>query len=151
MELTNYWIEHKKAQHNKFIPSSFVHLEEKRPCDNIDETWRRIIPVVTELRNSKTTDFYKQSSVDLATLAASIFVSMVPDEILQHKRLIDFDIQVDDSVEIVFKGRQQVRVNLMLESLKTQEEAFLFYQRDGLPTQTNGYMSEIVEILKQIL
>ena len=84
-------------------------------------------------------------------MAASVFISLMPDSILEMKRLIDFDVELDESVEFIFQGRQKVRVNLMLKSMQTKEEAFILYQRNDRLTQSNGYMAEVVEILKRVL
>ena len=130
---------------------TFVNMKDEYIDNDIDESWRRVMPVVRELRDSEYADTYTQNSIDSATMAAARFVSKMPDRIMALKGLIDFDVQMEDSVEIVFSGRQEVRVNLMLDSLDTQEEAFLFYLHDGRMTQTNGYMSDVIEILRQIL
>ena len=84
-------------------------------------------------------------------MAASLFISLIPDNLLELKSLIDFDVELDESVELVFQGRQRVRVNLMLDSMQTKEEAFVLYQRNGRLTQSNGYMVEVIELLKNIL
>lgn len=151
MNLSNYW-EAQTAQGEDngqtFQQTSMVF----RPSDlNLDGTWRRIVPLVAELRNSPTATIYQQDSVDSATMAASLFISLIPDNLLELKSLIDFDVELDESVELVFQGRQRVRVNLMLDSMQTKEEAFVLYQRNGRLTQSNGYMVEVIELLKNIL
>ncbi len=151
MNLCNYWEEQffsddKAGQSFQSIPGAFEPKDRR-----LDGTWRRIVPLVAELRNSPTCSIYKQDSVDAATMAASVFISRMPDSILEMKRLIDFDVELDESVEFIFQGRQKVRVNLMLKSMKTKEEAFILYQRNDRLTQSNGYMAEVVEILKRVL
>lgn len=151
MDLSNKWdgIE---------IPNEFVI--EATPFENlivedkskpVDDSWRRCASMLYKLRNSKYADNYTKSSVNLATTTAALFVSKLSDNILMHETMIDFDVQLDESVEISFSGRQKARVNLMLDAINTHEEAFLCYYRDGRPTQTNGYMSDIIEILNRIL
>lgn len=148
MNLSNYWetiTAHDEDEGQRFT-RAFKPSEHK-----LDGTWRHIVPLVAELRNSPTSTIYQQDSVDAATMAASRFISLMPDSIMKMKSLIDFDVELDESVEFVFQGRQHVRVNLMLDSMQTKEEAFIIYERNGRLTQSNGYMAEMVQILKDIL
>lgn len=151
MELSNFWRQLYQARANAVEPQAFVNIKDEYIDSDVDGSWRRVLPVVRELRDSEDTNTYSQKSIDSATMAAARFVSKMPDRIMTLKGLIGFDKQMEDSVEIIFSGRQEVRVNLMLDSMDTQEEAFLFYQHNGRMTQTNGYMSDIIEILRQIL
>lgn len=151
IQLSNRWRQVEESKTEPIEPHAFVNLVEDTEVSIIDESWRRVLPKVRELRNSEYANTYSQESIDSATMAAARFVSKMPDNIMAFKGLIDFDVQMEDSVEIVFSGRQEARVNLMLDSMDTQEEAFLFYQHNGRMTQTNGYMSDVIEILRQIL
>lgn len=151
MEQTNFWKKINTPNNKPASPSPFTRIVEDAVECRIDESWRRVMPVVNELRNSVSSELYEQRSIDTATIAAARFVCRMPDDLLEQKQLIDFDIQMEESVEMVFSGRQKVRVNLMLESMNTQEEAFIFYQMNGRMTQTNGYMSDVIEILKRVL
>ena len=151
MKLSNYWevptthVEDASQMTNGRFPSI-------EPLDrSFGDAWRRIVPLVSELRNSQTSSVYQQGSVDSATMAVSRFISLMPDNILELKRLIDFDVELDESVEFVFQGRQRVRVNLMLNAMHTSEEAFIVYQKNGRLTQRNGYMTEVMQILKSVL
>lgn len=151
MKLSNYW-EVPATHGDDASQMSNSRLPSIEPLyRSLDDTWRRIVPIVSELRNSQTSSIYQQGSVDSATMAASRFISLMPDNILELKRLVDFDVELDESVEFVFQGRQRVRVNLMLNATQTSEEAFIVYQRDGRLTQKNGYMAEVMEILKSVL
>lgn len=151
MELSNFWRQLYQTRSKEVESMTFVNMKDEYIGNAIDESWRRVIPVVRELRDSEYADTYPQNSIDSATMAAARFVSKMPDRLMALKGLIDFDVQMEDSVEIVFSGRQEARVNLMLDSMDSQEEAFLFYQHEGRMTQTNGYMSDVIEILRQIL
>ncbi len=84
-------------------------------------------------------------------MSVARFVSKLPDDVLTQKQLVDFDIQMEESIEFVFSGRQRVRVNLMFDAMNTYEEAFIFYQQNGRLTQSNGYMADVIEILRHIL
>lgn len=151
IELSNFRIRLSQEPAITAVPQTFVNLQDDYTDSDIDESWRRVMPMVRELRNSEYANTYNQEGIDNATMAAARFVSKIPDSIMALKELIDFDVQMEDSVEIVFSGRQEARVNLMLDSMDTQEEAFLFYKNNGRMTQTNGYMTEVIEILRQIL
>lgn len=151
MKFSNYWMAQTANEEDKgqMFQNASIFL---KPADRVlDDSWRRIVPLVSELRNSQTSKEYQHKSVDSATMAASRFISLIPDDILQFKKLIDFDVELDESIEFVFQGRQQVRVNLMLDSMRTKEEAFILYQRNGNQIQSNGYMAEVIEILKNVL
>lgn len=150
MKLSNYWnqdLQQSETSH----PASFVNTFDNYEVNKIDESWRRVIPVVSELRNSVTARFYSQDSIDNATMSVARFVSKLPDDVLTQKQLVDFDIQMEESIEFVFSGRQRVRVNLMFDAMNTYEEAFIFYQQNGRLTQSNGYMADVIEILRHIL
>lgn len=151
MNLSNYW-EAQTVQGEENGQTFQRTTMAFRPSGHmLDGTWRRIVPLVAELRNSPAATIYRQDSVDSATMAASRFINLIPDNLLELKSLIDFDVELDESVEFVFQGRQRVRVNLMLDSMQTKEEAFVLYQRNGRLTQSNGYMAEAIELLKNIL
>lgn len=150
MEFSNSWSKSSTRQ-QKTLSTGFAHLELELDAQPIDHTWRRLVSVASELRNSELASTYQKFFVDEATMAASKFISLMPSGLLEKRGLVDFDVEIENSIELLFNGKQEVRVNLMIESLDTQEEAFVFYRREGEPTQTNGYMSEVVEILKHIL
>jgi hypothetical protein len=151
MKLSNYW-ELPTTHGEDASQMTNGHFPPIAPFDrSFGDAWRRIVPLVSELRNSQASSVYQQGSVDSATMAASRFISLMPDNILELKRLIDFDVELDESVEFVFQGRQRVRVNLMLNAMQTSEEAFVVYKKNGRLTQRNGYMTEVMQILKSVL
>lgn len=151
MDLSNKWDGLEIPNEVVIEATPFENLIVEDKSKSVDDSWRRVIPMINQLRNSEYADNYTKDSMDSATSAAALFASKLSESLLKREVTINFDIQMDESVEISFNGRQKARVNLMLDAINTHEEAFLCYQRDGHLTQTNGYMSEVIEILNNIL
>lgn len=112
---------------------------------------RKISTIVSRLRSRMTVSPFKEGNIDEAINSLSRFVSLMGNDIDRYQEEIQFDTDLLDSIEITFQGHGITRFNLMFTELNTIEEAYLFYLKDGRPTQVNGSLPIMVDLLKQVL
>ncbi len=112
---------------------------------------RKISTIVSRLRSRMTVSPFEEGNIDEAINSLSRFVSLMGNDIDRYQEEIQFDTDLLDSIEITFQGHGITRFNLMFTELNTIEEAYLFYLKDGRPTQVNGSLPIMVDLLKQVL
>lgn len=116
-----------------------------------DSFERKISTIVSRLRGRLSDTPFEEGNIEEAIYSLSRFVSLMGNEIDRYQEEIRFDTDLLDSIEIIFQGHGITRFNLMFTELNTIEEAYLFYLKDGRPTQVNGFLPIMVDLLKQVL
>lgn len=111
----------------------------------------KISAIISKIRKGVTDSSFEEGNMEGAINSLTRFVSLMGDSIDQYQDEIQFDSDMTDSIEVTFKGHGITRFNLMFAELNTHEEAYLFYMKNGRPTQMNGSLPLMVSLLKKVL
>lgn len=142
------WENNEVVVEKKPFENRTIRVIEHQYCDSFE---RKISTIVSQLRSRKTDYPFEVGNIDEAINSLSRFVSLMGNDIDRYQEEIQFDMDLLDSIEITFQGHGITRFNLMFTELNTIEEAYLFYLKDGRPTQVNGSLPIMVDLLKQVL
>lgn len=139
------WEKNELVVEKKPFKNRTVRVLEHQYCNSFE---RKISTIVSRLMSRKTDYPFEVGNIDEAINSLSRFVSLMGNDIDKYQEEIQFDTDLLDSIEITFQGHGITRFNLMFTELNTIEEAYL---KDGRPTQVNGSLPIMVDLLKQVL